>query len=63
MRTFKLEQSKTEIITPHGGLALVGHSVNRMTSLATRVRQLSTENCLFYTPQPSIHAGFRFLVA
>ncbi|MET4160494.1 hypothetical protein ABIE61_000294, partial [Marinobacterium sp. MBR-111] len=31
MRTFKLEQSKTEIITPHGGLALVGHSVNRMT--------------------------------
>jgi hypothetical protein len=28
-----------------------------------RVRQLSTENRLFYTPQPSIYAGFRFLDA
>lgn len=40
MRTFKLEQSKTEIITPHGGLALVGHSVNRMTSLAKTSRTI-----------------------
>ena len=31
--------------------------------LVTRVRQLSTENRLFCTPQPSIHAGFRFLDA
>jgi len=25
MRSFKLEQSKTEILSPHAGLALVGH--------------------------------------
>jgi hypothetical protein len=31
--------------------------------LVARVRQLSTENRLFYTPQPSIHAGSRFLDA
>ena len=41
MRTFKLEQSKTEVITPHDGLALVGHSVNRgMTSLAKTSRAI-----------------------
>lgn len=28
-----------------------------------RVRQLSTEFRLFYTPKPSIHAGSRFLDA
>jgi hypothetical protein len=40
MRTFQLEQSNTEIITPHGGLALVGHSLNRMTSLAKTSRSI-----------------------
>jgi hypothetical protein len=38
MRTFKLEQSKTEIITPHGGLALIGHCLNKQTSLAKTSR-------------------------
>jgi hypothetical protein len=38
MCTFKLEHSKSEMITPQGGLALVGHSVNRMTSLAKTSR-------------------------
>lgn len=33
MRKFKLEQSKTENLTPHGGLALVGHCLNQHTSL------------------------------
>ena len=41
MRTFKLEQSKTEIITPHGGLALVGHCLNKQTSLAKTARTLA----------------------
>jgi hypothetical protein len=40
MRTFKLEQSKTEIITPHGGLAVVGYSLNTMTSLAKTSRSI-----------------------
>ena len=33
MRTFTLQQSKTEIYTPHGGVALEGHCLNRHTSL------------------------------
>lgn len=40
MRTFKLEQSKTEVITPHGGLAVVGYSLNTMTSLAKTSRTI-----------------------
>ena len=40
MPTFKLEQSKTEIITPHGGLALVGHCLNQQTSLAKTSRTI-----------------------
>ncbi|MCB5160305.1 IS1380 family transposase, partial [Marinomonas sp. E8] len=40
MRTFKLEQSKTETITPHGGLALVGHCLNKQTSLAKTSRSV-----------------------
>jgi len=31
MRTFKLVQSKAEIITHHGGLALVGQCLNKLT--------------------------------
>jgi|GEM_PF-6674009 len=34
MRTFKIEQSKVEIITSHGGLALVGQGLNQLTSLS-----------------------------
>jgi hypothetical protein len=33
---------------------------NCMIGRGSRVRQLSTEFRLFYTPQPSIHAGSRF---
>lgn len=33
MRKFKIEQSKTDVITPHGGLALVGHCLNHLTTL------------------------------
>lgn len=40
MRTFKIEQSKTEIITPHGGLALIGHCLNKQTSLAKTSRTI-----------------------
>ncbi len=40
MRTFKLEQSKTEIITPHGGLALVGHCLNQKTTLSKTSRSV-----------------------
>lgn len=40
MRTFKLEQSKTEIITPQGGLALIGHCLNKQTSLAKTSRSI-----------------------
>jgi len=38
MRTFTLQQSKTEVYTPHGGLALVGHCLNRHTSLIKTAR-------------------------
>ena len=38
MRTFTLQQSKTEVYTPHGGLALVGHCLNRHTSLPQTAR-------------------------
>lgn len=38
MRTFTLQQSKTEVYTPHGGLALVGHCINRHTSLTKTAR-------------------------
>ena len=40
MRTFKLEQSKAEIITPHGGLALVGQCLNKLTSLPKTSRSI-----------------------
>lgn len=40
MRTFKLEQSSTEIISPHGGLALVGQCLNKQTSLAKTSRSI-----------------------
>jgi hypothetical protein len=33
MCTFTLQQSRTEVYTPHGGLALVGHCLNRHTLL------------------------------
>lgn len=38
MRTFTLQQSNTEVYTPHGGLALVGHCLNRHTSLIKTAR-------------------------
>jgi hypothetical protein len=38
MRTFTLQQSRTEVYTPHGGLALVGHCLNRHTSLTKTAR-------------------------
>jgi hypothetical protein len=41
MRKFKLEQSSTEITTPHGGLALVGHCINKQTSLRKTARTVS----------------------
>ena len=41
MRTFKLEQSKTEILSPHGGLALVGHYLNQQTTLSKTSRSIS----------------------
>ncbi|CUB06683.1 hypothetical protein Ga0061065_1216 [Marinomonas fungiae] len=37
--------------------------IHFMQNWYTRIRQLSTENRLFYTPQPSTHAGLRFLDA
>ena len=40
MRTFKLDQSKAEIITPHGGLALVGQCLNNLTSLPKTSRSI-----------------------
>jgi hypothetical protein len=40
MRTFTLQQSKTEVYTPHGGLALVGHCLNRCTSLPKSARTI-----------------------
>jgi|GEM_PF-2309009 len=40
MRTFKIEQSKAEIITPHGGLTLVGQSLNQLTSLSKTSRSI-----------------------
>ena len=41
MRTFKLEQSKTEILSPHGGLALVGHCLNQLTTLSKTSRTIT----------------------
>jgi len=41
MRTFKLEQSKTEILSPHGGLALVGHCLNQQTTLSKTSRSIT----------------------
>lgn len=40
MRTFTLQQSKTEVYTPHGGLALVGHCLNWHTSLPQTARTM-----------------------
>ena len=41
MRTFKLEQSNTEILSPHGGLALVGHCLNQQTTLSKTSRTIT----------------------
>ncbi|HCW88935.1 MAG TPA: IS1380 family transposase, partial [Marinobacter sp.] len=41
MRTFTLQQSRTEVYTPHGGLALVGHCLNRHTSLTKTARTVA----------------------
>jgi len=41
MRIFKLEQSKTEILSPHGGLALVGHCLNQQTTLSKTLRSIT----------------------
>ena len=41
MPTFKLEQSKTEILSPHAGLALVGHYLNQQTTLAKTSRTIT----------------------
>jgi hypothetical protein len=41
MRKFKLEQSRTDITTPHGGLALIGQCLHRHTSLQKTARTVS----------------------
>ena len=41
MRKFKLFQSKTEVIARHGGLVLIGHCINQMTSLHKTSRDLA----------------------
>ncbi len=41
MRNFTLQQSRTEVYTPNGGLALVGHCLNRHTSLAKTARTVA----------------------
>ncbi len=41
MRTFSLQQSKTEIYTPHGRLTLVGHCLNQHTSLIKTTRTVT----------------------
>jgi hypothetical protein len=41
MPTFKLEQSKTEILSPHACLALVGHYLNQQTTLAKASRTIT----------------------
>ena len=41
MRTFTLQQSNTEVYTPHGGLALVGQCLNRHTSLTKTARMVA----------------------
>jgi hypothetical protein len=41
MRAFTLQQSKTKIYTPHGGLALVGHCLNQHTSLSQTARTVT----------------------
>lgn len=38
MPTFILQQSKTEVYTPHAGLALIGHCLNHHTSLIKTAR-------------------------
>ena len=38
IRTFTLQQSKTEVYTPHAGLALIGHCLNQHTSLIKTAR-------------------------
>ncbi len=40
MRKFRIEQSRTEIYTPTAGLALVGHCINRHTSLTKSARSI-----------------------
>jgi len=40
MRKFRIEQSRTETYTPTAGLALVGHCINRHTSLAKTARSI-----------------------
>ena len=40
MRKFRIEQSRTETYTPTAGLALVGHCINRHTSLAKTARTI-----------------------
>ena len=40
MRKFGIEQSRTETYTPTAGLALVGHCINRHTSLAKTARSI-----------------------
>jgi hypothetical protein len=46
MRTFTLQQSKTEIYTPHGRLTLVGHCLNQHTSLIKTTRTTDTYSLL-----------------
>ena len=41
MRTFKLEQSKTEILSPDAGLALAARYLNHETTLNKTSRTLS----------------------
>ena len=40
MHKFRIEQSRTETYTPTAGLALVGHCINRHTSLAKTARSI-----------------------
>lgn len=40
MRTFTLQQSRTEVYTPNGGLALAGHCLDRRTPLTKTARSV-----------------------
>ncbi len=40
MRKFRIEHSRTVTYTPTAGLALVGHCINRYTSLAKTARSI-----------------------